>query len=171
MEQLKTKYKIESVYFSPYHHNTVGAVERLAQTFMNKLKKLTNFGTTLWKEQVKQATNAKNISFHAAIDMSPHFLKYDKQPILQLDFERCVYPGNITKKVLRIRDKRWDRYVNKNIEKSLRTISDKLKIGDPALIFRPKKRGNSGITADGFKVFKKTSEDAYEATTGNFVKI
>ncbi|MGL6007835.1 MAG: hypothetical protein ACRC1D_00060, partial [Culicoidibacterales bacterium] len=43
-EAFMAQWQIQICSGSPHHHNTTGAVERANQTFMNKLRKLTNFG-------------------------------------------------------------------------------------------------------------------------------
>lgn len=85
IQLLKRNYNIEWEYSSPYHHNTVGAVERAVQTIMNKLRKITNFGKKSWKEYLESATYAYNISINRAIGMSPHFLKFNKHPVFEID--------------------------------------------------------------------------------------
>ncbi|KAF9762051.1 Retrovirus-related Pol polyprotein from transposon 17.6 [Nosema granulosis] len=79
------KHNLTWEYASPFHHQTTGAVERAIQTFMNKLKKLTNYGEINWTKQVEAATLAVNLSFNRAIGNSPFVLKHGRLPELNVD--------------------------------------------------------------------------------------
>lgn len=48
-EYFKTK-GIDWNHSSPYHHKTVGAVERAIQSFMNIIRKTSNFGSMKWED-------------------------------------------------------------------------------------------------------------------------
>lgn len=75
------KQNIERIMGTPYHHNTFGAVEIAIQTFTNKLRKITEFGTEYLTRNIEKATFAYNISFNRVINTSPQLLKYG--PVLQ----------------------------------------------------------------------------------------
>ena len=52
---------------SPHNHQTSGAVERVIQTFASKIKKLSNFGKTDYREQIANAALACNLSYNRSI--------------------------------------------------------------------------------------------------------
>lgn len=72
---LKEKYNFDWKYASPGHHKTVGAVERVNQSLMRKLKKLTEFGIKSWEVLLPKATFALNISFNRSISTFPYIFK------------------------------------------------------------------------------------------------
>jgi hypothetical protein len=76
---IEKELKIKRVFSSPHHHQTTGAIERVNQSLMNKIKKLSDFGRKPWTEFVDQATLAVNISYNRAIGTSPYFLKTGRQ--------------------------------------------------------------------------------------------
>lgn len=76
---------IKQRFSSPEHHETMGAVERLNQTLIQKLKKLTDNGRLSWEKALDPATFAVNISFHRGLGTSPYIFKLGKEPMLQID--------------------------------------------------------------------------------------
>lgn len=70
---------------SPYLHNTPGAVKRVIQTLMNKLRKLCDFGRFSLERCLEKATFAVKISFNGSINTSPYIFKFGKEPILNID--------------------------------------------------------------------------------------
>ena len=53
---------------SLYTPTTTRGIERLNQTVLKKLKKLSNFGKVNWKDCLMKATAGYNKSYHRAID-------------------------------------------------------------------------------------------------------
>ncbi|KAF9763576.1 Transposon Tf2-6 polyprotein [Nosema granulosis] len=82
VQKLAEEYGFEWAFSSPYHHQTVGAIERVNQSLMSRIKKLTNFGRDDWTRYVELATTAVNISYHRAIGCSPYVFRFGKQPEL-----------------------------------------------------------------------------------------
>lgn len=81
VQEMAKKYNIAWDFSSPGHHKTIGAVERVNQTLINKLKKLTNFGRAPWEELLEKATLATNISYNRSILTSPYiYLKTKNYP-------------------------------------------------------------------------------------------
>ena len=64
IQALCKQFNIKWILNSPGHHQTMGCVERVNQTLMNKLRKLCNNGHTLWEDKIEEAIFAVNISFH-----------------------------------------------------------------------------------------------------------
>ena len=153
---------------SPRHHETVGAVERVNQTLMNILKKLTNFGTEPWENKLQQAVYAYNISFHRAINTSPYILKLGKVPLIdvdqQLEQQEIIVPKT---EATAARDSHLSSY-NKAIQKGKRVVKYNLKIGDKVLVYIPplsekfKEKWYSGYTIKDY-----IHPDAYLITKRN----
>lgn len=77
-ETTKNLYKepnLEWKYSSPEHHETVGALKRVNQTLMNKIRKLSNLGHVNWASVFAKVIYAVNISFNRSIQMWPSFLQ------------------------------------------------------------------------------------------------
>ena len=168
-EGLAEKYLFQWEFSSPHHHNTVGAVERVNQTLMNKLKKLTEFGEKDWIPLLQAATEATNISFQRAIGTSPYVLKYGKNPILAIDEITGIQPKQKNLISLRAkRDDNWKRYVKNNIQKGKVEIKNNLRIGDPVLVFRePLKNKFAEAWFPGYKIIKEISPDGFEIQKGS----
>ncbi|KAI4292759.1 hypothetical protein PAPHI01_2033 [Pancytospora philotis] len=75
---------------SPYHPETQGAIERVNDTILCKLRKLCNFSHNLWDRALPGAIAAYNMSFHRAIGCSPHELL--KGQCVLLDSDRGLLP-------------------------------------------------------------------------------
>lgn len=64
-------------YNSPYHHEAVGCVERANQTFMEKIRKLSEYGKISWEKVVEKAALAMNVSLTEVL--AHHHLFLDKK--------------------------------------------------------------------------------------------
>ena len=168
IQELAKEYGIKWIFASPRHHETVGAVERANQTLMNILKKLSNFGETSWTAKLPKAVWAYNISMHRAINTSPYILKYGKVPELQIDKElnqpEITIPKSETQEK---RDRHFQKYAEKSIEKGKKLIKYDLQAGDPVLVFRPHLKDKfKGNWIPGFEIKEKIFPDAYLTTDG-----
>ena len=167
IQALAHTYGFKWLLSSPRHHETVGAVERVNQTLMNILKKLTNFGELCWKRGLQKAIWAYNISLHRAINTSPYILKYGRIPELKIDQE-LNQPEIIIAKTesQNKRDIHFQKY-SKAIEKGSKVVKYNLQEDDPVLIFRPPlndKMKEKWIP--GFRITGKILPDAYIVTDG-----
>ncbi|KAF9760650.1 Retrovirus-related Pol polyprotein from transposon 17.6 [Nosema granulosis] len=89
-QELAKKYSFKWDFASPYHHQTVGAVERANQTPIRKLRKLTDYGRRPWPAMVQQAVRAINLSFNRAIGISPYLLKYGVPFKMNIDEDLAI---------------------------------------------------------------------------------
>jgi hypothetical protein len=136
VSNLVQRHGLKWEYSSPEHHNTVGSVERVNQTLWSKIKKLTNFGESSWKNAVSKATLAVNISFNRAIGTSPHILVWAKSPELNVDLEFGRQPIRFKRSDLsREREIHFEKY-KKSIVKGSISAPDNFEIGEKVLIFR-----------------------------------
>jgi hypothetical protein len=62
-------------------------VERVKQTFFNKLKKLSDFGRTEWITSVEEATTATNISYNRSIGTSLFIFRFGRMYEDEIDIE------------------------------------------------------------------------------------
>ena len=83
--ELANKNCFKWIYSSPHHHESVGLAERTNKTLLEKLKKLTDFGTKSIREILPRATLAVNMSFNRAIQTSPYIFKYGRTPMFEID--------------------------------------------------------------------------------------
>ena len=160
-------YNIKWSYSSPYHHNTVGGVERVIQTLMSKLRKISNFDESKLYICLNNAVFATNLSYNRAIGCSPYVLKYGKPP--NFVFENKFNNNNQDRNKLTSfagRDKHWN-YYRKEIQKGKRSIKYDLLPGQKVWIFRePVKNKFSQGWFKGYKIFKREPPDAYIVTDG-----
>jgi hypothetical protein len=169
INKLKTKYGFKWKYSSTEHHNTVGGVKRVNQTFWTKVKKLTNFGETSWKNALQKATHAVNISYNRAIGTSPFIFKYARSPEFMIDKDFGRESIKFTRLTLNKKRKEHFNKYKKSIEKGKITAPSNFLIGDKVLIYREinndklKSNWQSGyevtdiILPDGFMVKKDKS--------------
>lgn len=131
------QYGISWEFSSPNHHQTVGAVERVNQTLMNKLKKLTEFGKLSWEKALSRATLGVNLSFNRSIGTAPYLLKYGTIPNLEIDKKLGIQETReaITD-LLQNRKTVFDKYAPKAIQKGMRQLKLELNVGDRVLIFK-----------------------------------
>ena len=167
MQSMSTAYGFKWIFASPRHHETVGAVERVNQTLTNIIKKLTNFGQLCWRNNLKKAVWAYNISLHRALNTSPYILKYGRIPELQIDNE-LNQPEIIIEKS-ESQNKRDRHFLNysKAIEKGSKIVKYNLLPDDPVLIFRPPLKDKMKEKwIPGFRIREKILPDAYIVTDG-----
>ncbi|KAF9761646.1 Gag-Pol polyprotein [Nosema granulosis] len=162
IKTLIDKHKLRWEYASPFHHQTTGAVERRAiQAFMNKLKKLTNYGIQKWTKRVEADTLAFNLSFNRAIGNSPSVLKYGRLPELNIDKDLFQPRIWLSKKESQGKKKKiFERY-RQQIIKSKITANKNFNVGDKVSIFRKKQNKMDTNWHTGFVIKKKISEDAF----------
>lgn len=162
-KKLCIKYGIKWTYNSPRHHESVGAVERVNQTLMRKLKRLSNIFNRNWESYLNEATYAVNISYNRAIRTSPMIIKYGTIPDLEIDTKLNV--TSQTEPILEVRDLRdrnFSRYAEKGIQKGKRVCKNNLEIGDSVAIY-VENIGNklSSNWHEGYRVIEKVPPDAY----------
>lgn len=160
---------IELTAGSPYHHNTYGAVERVIQTIMNKLKKLTEFGKYSIQNNLKAATLATNISYNRAIGTSPYLLLKGKQMEFESVKQKEQSEQNSKSKQdqLRTRDEHWKNYAPKSIIKGKKEVKSNLKVGDKVFIFhKPIKWKLSQNWFPGYEITERIEPDAYVVSNG-----
>ncbi|KAF9761511.1 Gag-Pol polyprotein, partial [Nosema granulosis] len=162
VRELTGEYGFEWVFSSPYHHQTVGAIERVNQSLMNHIKKLTDFGRDDWVRHVGSATFAVNVSYNRSIGCSPYVFRFGKHPELEIDKTSGVQQPIIPKDVLiKTRDEHFKKYA-KDIVKGKVDIKRTLKIGDRVLIFR--EAGTDKLEEKwnpGFVITDRILPDAY----------
>jgi hypothetical protein len=131
---LQEKYKFEWRFSSPYHHKTMGLVERANQTLWKKLRKMSNFGELNWERLLDKAVYATNISFNRSIGTSPWIFKKQEDPVLVVDHEGN---GNRYDRQL-LKTNRDNIRINyeKEIRKGRRVCKGNFNIGDNVLVFR-----------------------------------
>lgn len=167
-KELANRLNINWKYSSPYHHNTVGCVERAIQSFMRKLRALTNFNETNVRKFIPKATRSLNISYHRAINTSPFIMKYGKEPELDIDKEFNVQPNIISKpKLSTERDRHWSNYSERNIIKGQKQLKNNFDVGESVMIFNQQMIGKLNKNwIQGYKVLGKIPPDAYIVSNG-----
>ncbi|MGL5708693.1 MAG: reverse transcriptase domain-containing protein [Aeromonas sp.] len=139
------KYNINWVYSSPEHHETVGVVERVNQTLMKKLRKLCNYGEKPWENFLIQATTAVNASYNRSIRTSPYIIKNGRTPVVDIDNRLGVKQQIVTKiEAIENRNKHFQAYAKKYIEKGRKTSKNNFCVGDKVLVYR-------NVNADKFR--------------------
>lgn len=136
---------------------------------MNKLRKLTNFGMISWVRKLKAATFAVNISFNRSIGTSPYFLKFGRQPQIDIDVDFDVEPKQHEMSyIIKERNAAWNSYKKKNIEKGKKIVKYNLKENTPVLVYRePLKDKFAAAWIEGFHIVRHLEPDAYEVRKGN----
>jgi transposase InsO family protein len=84
VSEVCNQYGIEQAHGSPYTPTTQGCIERLNQSLIRKLKKLTNFGERKWSAALNEAVEACNSSYSRAIGCCPNEL-FDKSLLTEID--------------------------------------------------------------------------------------
>jgi hypothetical protein len=165
---LKVKHGFLWEYSSPGHHESVGAVERVNQTLLSKLRKLCGFGEREWDRYLQQATLAVNLSFNRSIQTSPFIFKTGRLPNLPVD--EALGLGTVTKPqagLQAIRDAHFQSYATKDIVKGRRSVKEEFIPGDNVLIYKERlgdKLGSKWI--QGFAIKNSIPPDAYLVTNG-----
>ncbi|KAF9743250.1 Transposon Ty3-I Gag-Pol polyprotein, partial [Nosema granulosis] len=161
INELIKKHELKWEYASPFHHQTTGAVERVIQTLMNKLKKLTNFGQEQWTKRVEAATLAVNLSFNRAIGNSPFVLKYGRLPELNIDKDLFQPRVWLSRKETHDRKRETFQRYRQQVVKGKITSNKDFRIGDKVLIFRRTQNKMDANWHSGFVIKEKLSEDAF----------
>jgi hypothetical protein len=159
--ELSNRHGFKWEFSSPFHHQTTGAVERAIQTLVQKIRKLSEFGTKRWPTVVPQATLAVNLSFNRAIGTSPFVFLSKRLPELAVD--KDLFQPRIKVSFKQLRKKR--KFVQAKYKDSFSkgSISDKrcFDISEKVLIFRPTQSKLDADWEEGFHIKEKLSEDAY----------
>ncbi|KAI4291963.1 hypothetical protein PAPHI01_1237 [Pancytospora philotis] len=164
LRQLLSDYNIQHVFCSPAHHETTGAVERVNQTLLNKLKKICDFGRKPWDIHLATATRGVNLSYSRAIFSSPYMLLQGKLPDLPIDLKLGKSNITIDSESLHrtIKDKSPE-YRKISIQGPVAPKESTIKIGDHVLIYKKqlgRKLANNWVP--GFIVTEKIPPDAYK---------
>jgi hypothetical protein len=137
VEILCLKNKIILSFSSPHHHQTIGSVERVNQTFMHNLKKLCGFGKVNWTSMVEKATLAVNLAYHRALGTSPYMLKYGATFITEFDKTLGIMSRKVDKENLLEKKRLVFNKYKKQIVKGKITCKSDIKIGDKVFVYRP----------------------------------
>lgn len=168
ISQLTLDYKINGKLNSPGHHKSVGLVERANQTLFKKIRKMSEYGDKDWKRVVEKAVYAYNISFHRGIDTSPFMIKYGKLPDMSVDAKHSNTTKSISIDALRNkRDRKFETYASKNIQKGKVRDLREFQNGDKVLIFKDyetKKIDSKWL--QGFEIIGKTESGSYMVSDG-----
>lgn len=146
---------------SPRHHETVGGVERGNQTFINILKKVTDFGKLSWPGHLEKATQAYNISYHRGINTSPYILKYGRTPKLEIA-GKVIESKELSKpELIEMKEEHFKHY-QESIKKGTKEVKYNLEIGDYVLIFNPPLSNKLAEKwHSGYRISGKIEPDAY----------
>lgn len=165
---LQKKYNFKWDFNSPGHHETMGAVKRVNQTLLNKLKKLCKYGEKPWEFYLEKASYAVNILFHRALKTSPMIFKYGCVPDLYIDKTYGVTKRTKSRGASKnVRDMAFEEYSKKNISKGKILASGDFKIGYSVAVYKKtlgNKMGNSWTP--GFKISQHVVPDAFIVTNG-----
>ncbi|KAI4291000.1 hypothetical protein PAPHI01_0274 [Pancytospora philotis] len=157
-------------YSSPYHHETVGCVERTNQTLWGKVKVLSKFGQLSLKNAVKKAAYGANISYNRAIGTSPYIARFGCKPSLPVDSKMNTYcmpdlPMNHNA-ILKGIHEHHERY-KPAIIKGSTTLKRDIEVGEKVLIFKQVQQGKLDQSwIPGYYVTKHIGDDAYEVSDG-----
>lgn len=168
INNLKEKYSFSWKLSAPNYHKSTGAIERVNQTFLGKLKKLNNYNVENWEQIVGEAAHAVNISFNRAIGTSPYLLKYGRHPYPKIDEELKLKELSRSKhELMENRDRLFEAYADKNIVKGKRRVTTEYKLGDKVLVYRKALGNKLGCDWEkGFEIFDVISEDQYIVSNG-----
>lgn len=168
IRNIQEKYGVEWKYNSPGHHKTVGAVERVNQTFFSKVKKISNYGQTPWDLTVSKARLATNISFNRSIQTSPFIMRHGMLPDLEIDKKLGIIKIEQDKiSIKKKRDDHFQEYSKRDIEKGKILIKEQLLHGDQVMIYKEKLGDKLGSSwRSGFRITDKILPDAYLVTNG-----
>lgn len=164
---LANKYGISWEFAYPFHHQTTGAVERVIQTLMNKIKKLCEFGKDRWSKYVEAGTLAVNLSYHRALGTSPFIYYKGRLPELDIDKEMNQPRIWVSKEDSKTKRNIVFKKYKGQIVKGKVNITKRYNIGEPVLIFRPTQNKLDANWHEGYRITKRLTEDAYMVTKGN----
>lgn len=152
---------------SPYHHKSMGAVERVNQTLWNKLRKISGFGEKRWYRCVDEAVTAVNISFNRSIGTSPYVFMKGENPVMECDRRNNLRSKRVNLDKLRKQREEIRKKYDLEIRKGDVGVSHNLLPGTKVLIF--KEEGTNKLRArwlQGYSVVMKKDLDAYLITDG-----
>src|SRR5438034_2556904 len=84
VEQLVQKFEIKHLFLTPYHPQTNGLVERFNRILCESLAKLSE-NKTEWDRKIFPVLFAYRTSKNATTKMTPFYLTYGRDAILQVD--------------------------------------------------------------------------------------
>ncbi|KAI4293374.1 hypothetical protein PAPHI01_2648, partial [Pancytospora philotis] len=155
--------QVQWEYSSPYHHETVGCVERTNQTLWEKVKVLSKFGQLSLKNAVKKAAYGANISYNRAIGTSPYIARFGCKPSLPVDARmktKCIQdtPMNYNEVLRKIID-HHEQYEAAIIKGSI-TLNRDLEIGAKVLIYKQIRKGKFDQSwIPGYYITKHIGDD------------
>ncbi|KAF9762095.1 Gag-Pol polyprotein, partial [Nosema granulosis] len=163
---LAKKHGFQWEFSSPFHHQTTGAVERVIQTLMQKVKKLTEFGAKRWCEYVAASTLAVNMSYNRAIGTSPFVVKKGRLPELDIDKELLQPRIFVSFKQSQDRKKTIMKKYRQQIIKGKILNKKCFEVGDQVLVFRKTQNKMDPDWTPGYVIKEKISEEAYVVRKG-----
>lgn len=168
IESLCSTYGIDWKYNSPAHHKTMGAVERVNQTLFKKLRKLANFKTSQWEKNLKFAIKATNMSYNRSIGTSPYILRHCEAPQIDFDSKNGAQKIKFSKNdLLNFRNRTFDKYCGKAIEKGKIEDKRKFEINDQILIYKSTENNKlASKWCEGFYIKDIVSRDSYIVSNG-----
>ncbi|KAM0680141.1 hypothetical protein COBT_004164, partial [Conglomerata obtusa] len=111
------------------------------QTLFIKLQKLCDFGKYDWKKFLHLATNAYNISYHAALRTSPLLYRFGTCPNFPIDGNFGKLDINLNIQELKnLREINFPTYAQKYIQKGKKQDKRRFKEGDRILVYNEKGR-------------------------------
>ncbi|KAI5151822.1 hypothetical protein ENBRE01_2411 [Enteropsectra breve] len=156
--------KIAWEFCSPYHHQSIGCVERTNRTLWNKIRLLSNFGEFSWKRALQKAAFAINISFNRSIGTSPYEARYGNKPDFGINGLPMAQPSEITTlETIRMHKQKYMEEIAKGHLKIERNIP----IGSHVFIYKlPKGKPLEETWEKGYKVMRYQGRDAYIVSNG-----
>ncbi|KRH92279.1 putative transposable element, partial [Pseudoloma neurophilia] len=162
MTKLCKELNIKAKFSSPEHHETVGAVERVNQTLMNKVRKLSKFGQIDWPSVLDAATYATNISFNRSIQTSPFIFVKQETPEFKSDQKYLINKQMVPySQSNERRNRSRAKYEDKSIRKGNKSCFEQFEIGQDVMIF---KKRNSKLDPNwygGYKIVNRASDHAF----------
>lgn len=168
INELQTKYGMSWRYGSPHHHQTTGAVERVNQTLLRKLRKLNDYNEINWERHINNAVLAVNISLHRALGTSPYIFKFGRTfktntdgifKTKQISFSKSETVENKLEK--------WETYASKAIKKGKILDSRQFNIGDLVWVYQGANSNKlSSQWKKGFKITSFGEFGNFEVTDG-----
>lgn len=169
MKKYAEAHGIELKFCSPNYHKSVGCIERVNQTFLNKLRALNNFGPHGWEEKVQRATKAVNISYHRGLGTSPYILQKGFEPVAQIDIALNQPKTYIAKDLaFDVREMTHANYAEKDIKKGTRKLKDVYNKNEKVLVYSKLKKNKMETGwKGGYIIEGRASEGSYWVIKGN----
>ncbi|KAF9756157.1 hypothetical protein NGRA_3310 [Nosema granulosis] len=123
---------------------------------MAKLKKLSEFGKKRWRDYVRDATLAVNLSFNRAIGTSPFIFEKGRLPELEVDKELGQRRILVSKSISENRKKVIFRKYKDEIIKGKIENKKSHSLGDKVLIFRPTQNKMKPNWHEGYTIKKNS---------------